>query len=430
MRKSILILFTIFCFQCISGSQNLIPDGSFESTGNFNYTDPASAFLNLNYWKPANSYVIDSLYRGTPDLFDNNNRWPQSDPQNFWNNAVGAVDGDFHVGIANHKKFEGYLQPEAITTTLLSPLEANEFYHIELQVRNKGVSGYQNPPILCVSDGYKNIDILLDTDSIFVIIDELTKDSYIDAAKKITLRSSKMESPVLGDWNKFGTCFQAQGGEHFFGITLTTGMFSVNPPCVIYDEHWDVFYVYYFDIDDVKLTKLPHELAFEQTICNGRENKINIAELADLPVMQNEIEYHWDDGLVDSVNYVSEAGTYYINAVIDCKTIPIKLIISDMKCDPTVFVPNVFSPNGDGTNDHLDVFIDLDLPIRDYQFSVFDRWGSLVFSTKDSNFNWDGTFQGEKMENGVYIWLLEYTIDDFELGVVNYKKSGDVTIFR
>ena len=429
MRFFFNILFLI-SFQSNIFAQNLLPDGSFESTTDLVYLNPATDFSFLDHWYTANLYTIDSLYEGTPDLYNFYNRWPQSDPPNFWNNAVGAVEGDFHAGIANHCTFEGYLTPEAVGSSLIQPLETNEFYHIELQVRNKGVSGYQHSPILCVPEGYKEIDILLDPDSVFLVIDGFNKTSYTDASKVITLRSYRMESQTLGEWDKVGTCFQANGGEQFLGITLSSGEFPVIPPCVIYDEHWDVFFVYYFDIDDIKLTKLPTEFNLADTICAGRETEFNIANLIDLPIMQNEIEYHWEDGTVDSVNYISEAGIYHIDAVIDCKSIPVILEISDIKCDPNIYVPNAFSPNGDGTNDQFETFIAVDLPIKEYKLSVYNRWGGQVFSTNDTNTQWDGTFKGENLENGIYIWLLEYIIDDIELGIVSYKESGDIAIFR
>lgn len=424
------IVLLLATFQNLSRAQNLIPDGSFESTTNLDYEYPFNAFGYLDYWYPANLIGHDSFHVGTPDLFDYNNLLPPMEPLTFWNNAFRAADGDFHVGIVNTTRLEGYLTPEAIGTSLTEPLEANEFYHIELQVRNKGVLGGQNDPILCVQGDYKAIEILLDPDSVFVIIDEFYKDSYHEAAKKITIGSTLLEYHTVGIWNKFGTCFQADGGEQFLAVTMPTGRFNVDPPCMVYDFHWDVFHAYYFDIDAVQLTKLPKEVSLSQTICKGRPTKVNIAEMAKLPIMQNEIEYHWEDGRIDSINYVSEAGTYLINAVIDCKTIPIILEVTDIKCDPNVFIPNAFSPNGDGYNDQLEIFIVVDLPITNYQFSVFNRWGAKVFSTTDSGSAWDGTFQGDIMDNGVYIWLLEYTIDDVELGVINYKESGEVTMLR
>ena len=103
-------------------------------------------------------------------------------------------------------------------------------------------------------------------------------------------------------WHPVGTCFQAEGGEKYLAVTTTRGQFSVDPPCEIHDEHWDVFYIYYYDIDDLKLTRLPEVINVEQTICAGRPTKINIDTLAKLPIMQTEIEYHWEDGEIDSVN--------------------------------------------------------------------------------------------------------------------------------
>ena len=61
-----------------------------------------------------------------------------------------------------------------------------------------------------------------------------------------------MKSKTLGERDKIGTCFLINGGERFSEITLSSVEFSVNPPFVIYDEHWDVFFAYYFDIDDIK----------------------------------------------------------------------------------------------------------------------------------------------------------------------------------
>ena len=52
-----------------------------------------------------------------------------------------------------------------------------------------------------------------------------------------------------------------------------------------------------------------------------------------------------------------------------------------------------------------------------------------MFSTKNSDLKWNSTFNGRPMNNGVYVWLLEYTIDDIEKGIVHYKESGDVTFF-
>lgn len=73
-------------------------------------------------------------------------------------------------------------------------------------------------------------------------------------------------------------------------------------------------------------------------------------------------------------------------------------------CDRTfVYVPNAFSPNGDGENEMLYVRSAIATEI---EFKVFDRWGELVFETTDINTGWDGTFRGKKLDPDVYDYYL------------------------
>ena len=430
MRIIILFLF-LFTLSNYSIAQNFLPNGSFELSSNPNYIDPANSFPFVEYWYAGAYYPHDSTLKGTPDIFNVNHPWALSEPRNFWNAAVGAFDGDYHTGIGNHVNLTGYFSPEMMVSPLIESLETGEFYHIELQARNKGATGYSgNPPLFCVVDEDKRIDILLHTDSLFVTFDIHDKTSFTNESKKISLRSTFLNSQFVGGWDNLGTCFQADLNQAFLAITTPSGNFEVNPPCEIYDEHWDVFYVYYYDIDDVKLTKLQDVYHVSQQICKDENTKINITDLVDLPIMQNEIEYHWDDGTVDTVNYFSEAGTHHIDAIVDCKTISIELEITDRRCEPQVFVPNAFTPNNDGENDFLETFIVIDVPILEYEFSVYSRRGRLLFTTNDINTQWDGTYRGQKLSPEVYVWTLSYTIDHFEKGITNYQEGGDVMIVR
>jgi gliding motility-associated-like protein len=68
-------------------------------------------------------------------------------------------------------------------------------------------------------------------------------------------------------------------------------------------------------------------------------------------------------------------------------------------------VPNAFSPNDDGHNDMLDIFlIGIDKLIF---FRVFNRWGQLMFETKDPSQRWDGRFKGIKQPLETYVWIAE-----------------------
>lgn len=95
-----------------------------------------------------------------------------------------------------------------------------------------------------------------------------------------------------------------------------------------------------------------------------------------------------------------------------------------------VFVPNAFSPNGDGTNEVLIVYSPGDVQNVN-AFRIFNRWGELVF--EQSNFSpnlegygWDGTFRGKLMNAGVFVYFVEVLLIDGRTEIL----TGDVTLFR
>lgn len=95
-----------------------------------------------------------------------------------------------------------------------------------------------------------------------------------------------------------------------------------------------------------------------------------------------------------------------------------------------IYVPNGFSPNGDGVNDVFMIFSG-DQVEKVKSFLVFNRWGEPVFQfyniqTNDPNFGWDGTYRGEPMNPAVFVWFAEIEFID---GSVEIFK-GDVTLTR
>jgi len=72
---------------------------------------------------------------------------------------------------------------------------------------------------------------------------------------------------------------------------------------------------------------------------------------------------------------------------------------------PTYYVPNAFSPNGDGLND---IFRAVPSGIRQTEwFRVFNRYGELIFQTNEWLKGWDGSFRGKKQPVGVYVWVIK-----------------------
>lgn len=87
-------------------------------------------------------------------------------------------------------------------------------------------------------------------------------------------------------------------------------------------------------------------------------------------------------------------------------------------------MPNVFTPNSDGTND---TYYPVSLQgVNDYHLVILNQWGEIVFETSDSNQGWDGQFNNKDCSDGTYFWRLDYSdLDDNE-----NSENGFLTLVR
>lgn len=95
-----------------------------------------------------------------------------------------------------------------------------------------------------------------------------------------------------------------------------------------------------------------------------------------------------------------------------------------------IYIPNVFSPNGDGLNDYFTVYTNQRVSLIN-ALRVFDRWGNLVFEQQqfypnDESKGWDGTFRGKQLVPGVFTYYAEILLVDGHTEVF----KGDVTLVR
>jgi gliding motility-associated-like protein len=104
-----------------------------------------------------------------------------------------------------------------------------------------------------------------------------------------------------------------------------------------------------------------------------------------------------------------------------CSSSDTVTVFVDIKCGE-IFVPNVFSPNGDNENDTLKIYGNC---ITNLEFVIYDRWGEKVFETDDPNKGWDGTVRGKKMDAAVFVYYLNATVVGVEV-----KKHGNITLVK
>ena len=95
--------------------------------------------------------------------------------------------------------------------------------------------------------------------------------------------------------------------------------------------------------------------------------------------------------LTDSNNCTDKDTAIVKPGVVDCYT-------------PSIFVPNVFSPNGDGINDYIEI---KGIGVKSINFTIFDRFGNEIFNTTDINLVWDGTYKGEPALVGDYTYVIK-----------------------
>ena len=106
-------------------------------------------------------------------------------------------------------------------------------------------------------------------------------------------------------------------------------------------------------------------------------------------------------------------------------TLCIDVVIDDMLL---TYIPNSFSPNGDDKNDVWG--LGLNIPtVTDYEMNVFDRWGRLIYETKDPFKPWKGSYQngGEVLQCDVYAYRILYTIKDTD---TRKELVGHVTLIK
>jgi gliding motility-associated-like protein len=94
-----------------------------------------------------------------------------------------------------------------------------------------------------------------------------------------------------------------------------------------------------------------------------------------------------------------------------------------IKFDARIFAPNAFTPNGDRSND---VFIVYGKYVKSFTMYIYNRWGEMVFSTKNIREGWDGTYQNKEATVDDYSYVIEAVDNEGK----QFVEKGTVSVFR
>ena len=131
--------------------------------------------------------------------------------------------------------------------------------------------------------------------------------------------------------------------------------------------------------------------------------------------------YLWQDGSSASTYTVVDEGKYTLEFTTfkGCVGMDSIMVSVDRY---RIFVPNAFTPDGNGVNDTFKPSITGDVADEDIEMFIYNRWGELIYQFTDLGKGWDGTYKGEIANTGVYVWVL----------IINDKarQDGNVSLIR
>lgn len=225
---------------------------------------------------------------------------------------------------------------------------------------------------------------------------------------------------VLYNWVPIRNLGNADTSYTIFTPTIdTTGTF-------IYTLHVKDDYGCGFEVtDQKKITVKPAVPAF------AGKDTIGVKGLPHKLLGSGGVYYEWSPPAPLSNPFVAQPYAtiyddtrFYMKTTDEIGCVGYDTVLVKIYEGPTYYIPNAFSPNGDGLNDVFRA-VPVGIATTEY-FRVYDRWGELVFSTKEFLKGWDGTYRGKKVPLGVYVWMVKGI--DREGKTVEMK--GTVTVIQ
>ncbi len=153
--------------------------------------------------------------------------------------------------------------------------------------------------------------------------------------------------------------------------------------------------------DSIYITELyppALNLGIDQSLCQGDTFTVNV-------IHQLGDSLYWGDGSGDSIKWIIDPGMYVLEVSNVCGTALDSIEVYFKDCSCVSYIPNVFTPNGDGKNDFFGPSY---CEITNFKMIIFDRWGEILFETDDILNLWDGTYRGVPVPEGVFGYLIQY----------------------
>ncbi len=237
----------------------------------------------------------------------------------------------------------------------------------------------------------------------------------------VTMNNKSNASHVFWDFGD-GTTDTVYDPKHLY---LKAGNYKIRLICEDTStcNHYDTIY------DEINLyDQAVADFSYEISYC---ESSVTLKKQS-----KNQINFLWDfgDGKMDSTtdnpkHIYAQSGKYnltlYINNGLNCSDSITKTIDFDKYKPTSPIIPNVFTPNGDGQNDVFEIG-GVNPKCDSIEIKVYNRWGLLVFESKEIGNWWTGKDRNKLFPDGIYYFTLKVT--DYK-GNISQRK-GDITLVR
>ena len=122
-------------------------------------------------------------------------------------------------------------------------------------------------------------------------------------------------------------------------------------------------------------------------------------------------------------------GTYVVALIVSDLTtgcLSSDQVIIEVIGELSIIIPTIFTPNDDGINDIFNAVLENS---ESFSMTIFNRWGSSIFETNSVDIGWDGKKNGNKVAEGTYFFLIEYSF--YKQGVLTSDTiKGTVTLLN
>lgn len=143
------------------------------------------------------------------------------------------------------------------------------------------------------------------------------------------------------------------------------------------------------------------------------------------PIISNARSFFWENGSAILSRNITAPGIYYLTTVNECGTGRDSILVFKNCPYCPVWVPNIFTPgNADQLNDNFKPVINC--PVQNYEFTIFNRWGQIIFRSDDPGASWDGTYSHKPVSIGMYVWKIDLIFPTLDNKVRTY--SGPIIV--